>query len=177
MGNIKSMMNSQINRWGINVLVVKSSSKLKCKCYNNTTNEGNNSCSICFGVGYVSSIKKEKIIIDYGNRINNYSTPSQYGYINNQLIYAYGNSTVNINDGDKIIIVGWNKQNVISDVKEILTVGSINPYRMENGRIEGVSMACVSSNELLSKYSRYINSLSCRTRKIVSEGGVYICPS
>ena len=177
MGDIRNMLNNQIKRLGIDVLIVNSSKRIRCKCFNNSTNEGLPSCNICLGKGYISSIRKERVIIDYGNRLSNTYSQSQYGNIDNQLIYVYVSSSTTINQGDKIIIVGWTKQKQLSDVKEILNVGSINQYRMNDGRIEGISMTCISSSEMFEKYNSFINSLSNRTRKTISEGGVYICPA
>lgn len=175
MRELKDTVNECIRKWGVDILLIKSSSFVKCKCFNHKRNEGDTNCKICLGTGNVTTIRKVKAILDYQETRFDNSRNSIIGVIGKDRYTVYFNSTVKVDEEDMILIVGW-ENGKFKDIKEVYKVGECFPYRRHNGQLEATMALCTKKNQIKNKYIKYFNVLPINARNKISDGGVYICP-
>jgi hypothetical protein len=87
--DLRERLNDFLNDYGNEVLYIRNSKYINCKCYSPTSKEGNNSCKICFGSGKLTSTEKTKVITDINVIRAGKETYTKIGLENNSLMYMY----------------------------------------------------------------------------------------
>lgn len=138
--NAREEMESILNHNGIKVLYVRSNRNTRCKCYDPLHKDGKANCHICGGSGFLSSIEPIKIFANplsqddvlrmSGERFTDLGDANLYS----NTFYLKHNTSPNT--GDRIIVVGYDKSGLPTEVKEVFVLGLCRPTRGESGRVE-----------------------------------------
>ena len=173
--NIREELIKMIDEWGIEVLYVRESKYIKCKCYNNLHRTGDVKCPLCQGQGYLTTIEKTKLIYD-----NNYTfggdVPNKgMGDIVNDSIIFYMLANSNPKVRDNVYLTGWNKTLPV-DVQKVCIIKSVDEIRLDNGKLEGYMVSVKVKPSSLQQANELLKSLSIKAKTTLAKGGKYIWP-
>jgi hypothetical protein len=130
-----------INQYGHYVLLQRTSRHIRCRCFDEVRQEGDASCRVCLGKGWISRIERHKVRYDSATQIVSRPNLNQIGPIGHSWVDArvfYFKHDVHLQVGDIIYEVGWDKKNPQKPTHLIraFAINDVYAYRGDNGRIE-----------------------------------------
>lgn len=162
---------------GIKVLYIRSNRNTRCKCYDPLHKDGESSCNICGGSGFLSSIEvitvfanplsQDDVLRMSGERFTELGDANIYS---NTFYLKYNTSP---NTGDKIIIVGYDKDGLPTEVKEVYVLGLCRATRGLNGRIEYYRVLGRTSPQHTHKEQLRLNKVPNTHKKNIMNGVRY----
>lgn len=153
--DLRKELDYLIENYGVNVLYIRSSKYIKCKCYDELYKAGNSRCKLCLGTGKLTSIEPTKIFFNNEKYYSYLSHGGKYNTIVGEFILKY-NIAPKFND--RILIVGSNKYNLVTDVKKVYLISNVNEVRCDNGRVEFYEVNVSTDDTLINKYNKYIKN-------------------
>lgn len=165
-----------ISEYGLDMLYIRDSKYINCKCYNPLYKTGDSKCPICLGFGKLTIIQKIKAIYDNNYFSSGSVTNNGVGLTYKDSVTLYTDNTIIPKPGDKVYIVGWNKSNVPDDVHRVYIIDNIDEVRLDNGRVEGYVVNLKLRTDLLIAAQKSFSQLSRVARLTLSVGGKYIWP-
>jgi hypothetical protein len=129
-----------LEKYGFNVLVVRSDRKLRCSCWNEKTQEADRECPVCFGKGWVPVVEKHTVrsmdtsvpetlamLGQDSSKIGGLSIPGRVYYTRYNLL---------ISATDLIVDVDWSSNGKpIYNGGGIYEVSHVDPKRFEKGEL------------------------------------------
>lgn len=138
----------------IKILYVRKSRETRCVCFNPLHKDGKAGCLMCGGSGFLSSIEvmdaflnpasQDDMLRMSGEKFTDLGDANLY----TDIIYLSHKKEPNV--GDRILIVGYDKHGLPTDVKESLYVNFSRKVRGYKGRIELYKTITRSSAQSLS---------------------------
>lgn len=138
----------------IKILYVRNNRETRCKCFDPLHEDGKSNCLMCGGTGYLSSIEvieaflnpasQDDMLRMSGEKFTNLGDANLY----TDTFYFKHKNTPNV--GDRILIVGFDKHGLPTDVKESLHVSLTRRVRGYKGRTELYKVIARSSAQSLS---------------------------
>lgn len=164
--------------YGIDMLYIRSNKRIKCRCYNPRTKDGDVNCKICGGTGRVSSVEKIKGI---------YQNYDETGFVRNTKIGDSTSNTVifyfDINTvptvNDRILLVAFERSISIPipiNISKSMVIISVDPIRGESGRIEVYKCFAKYAPEKLIYDQKRLNSIPLKAKKEIMKGVKYTWP-
>lgn len=148
--DIKEMSNSMIEKYGIDVIHISFSKKLKCSCA--YLREGKSNCPKCFGTGKVAGYKVKRIIPDNLRELDTVLN-SKIGQEDDYRQRLYSKSGFNIND--IIIFAGW-KNNIATNIINIYKAGTTMEARYIHGELSCNLTNVISCEVLAPMYKPFL---------------------
>lgn len=161
--NLRNEANYLIDNYGIDVLYVRNSKYMKCKCYDELYKLGNYKCNICFGSGKITSIEKMKCFYNNDKYYSKSTIAGKYNVDIGKFIFKY-NSEIEFND--VILVVGY-KDGKVKDVKQVYKVNNSNEIRCDKGRIEYYEVDVITDNTLVKRFDSYIKNNDVSKKMII----------
>lgn len=147
----------------LNVLYVRANTRSRCKCYDPLHKDGSANCKICGGSGLLSSIEKMEVFcnpmsMDDAIRLSG-QRRTEVGDANIMTQTFYLKHNERPKAGDRILIVGYDKHNLPTEVKESSIVSVVREVRGFNGRVEMYKIICRTSAPMLDKDQKRLNCI------------------
>lgn len=164
--------------FSIDILYVRATKYIRCKCFNELHQTGDSNCHICFGTGHVCSVEKMNVIM-YTLRPEGLSSGVKVKgplMTSSPIIELYIHHSKMPKVRDNVIVTGWNIKGLPQDVKKVGTISSIDEIRGDNGRVEFYSVVVTIVPELLKPSQKLMNKLDDTAKKIIAKGGRYVWP-
>lgn len=161
----------------INILYVRNNIKSRCKCYDELHKDGESKCKVCGGSGLLSSLEKMEVFcnplsMDDSIRISGQKhTDIGDVTILSQTFYLKHNEKPKT--GDKILIVGYDKYGLPTEVKEVCYITIAREVRGINGRVEMNKVICRTSPQDLTKYQKRLSRIPNTEKVKLMKGAKY----
>lgn len=118
------------------VLVQRTSRKIRCKCFNEKYQESDSKCPMCLGLGWLFKFEKVKTFKqDIRAAIGNAIISTDIGRLTNENQTFFFEHNCEMNEGDYIWEVAWKNGMPISLVN-LFKIEAILDKRGDNGRVE-----------------------------------------
>lgn len=136
--NLLTKFEGIIEKYGYGTLVVHQDKTKRCSCYEPKTQSTKRDCSYCYGLGYVSTVKKHFV------RELDSNVPMSFPFINASNLYGdmaiatrayFFKRDVDLTENDLIINVDWNGEVPTYSGKGIYQITHIDPQRFEKGEL------------------------------------------
>jgi hypothetical protein len=130
---------SILQEFGHNILLVRSSTKIKCSCWNEKTREASSNCPICFGLGFVPKVEKHTVRVQDASIAISYPGMGERSKIGEMAVpgfFYFFKHDVKVELGDLILEVDWSPTGKpIYNGGYISAVNHIDRKRWERGEI------------------------------------------
>lgn len=129
-------MNTVLEENGIKALYVRSNKDTRCKCYDPLHKDGEGNCHICGGSGFLSSIEP---ITVFANPLSQDDAGEKFTELGDANLYSntfYLRYNAAPENGDRIIVVGYDNYGMPTQVKAVFVLGLCRAVRGHKGRIE-----------------------------------------
>lgn len=161
----------------IKILYVRNNKTTRCKCFNQLHQSGDSKCIMCGGSGVLSSAEiidtfQNPSSMDDSLRISGEKN-TDIGRANLYSKTFYFKHNIFPSTGDKIIIVGFDSNNIPIEVKESLYIGICREVRGFNGRIEMFKTICRSSPQSTTLDQKRLNSIKNSDKVNLMKGVKY----
>lgn len=161
----------------IDVLYVRSNTRTRCKCYDPLHKDGNSNCKICRGTGLIPSIEKMEVFcnptsMDDAIRLSGQKR-TELGDANVMTQTFYLKHNERPKSGDRVLIVGYDKYNLPTEVKESSIVSVPREVRGYHGRVEMNKIICRTSPQMLEKDQKRLNSIPNKDKIKLMKGVRY----
>lgn len=160
---------------GNDVLYIRNSKYINCRCYKHNTKEGDVNCKICFGSGKLTSLEKTKIIMDVNTIRSGRENYTKIGIEDNSIIYAYMPFNTNPRQNDLVCLTGWNG-NAPSNINKVYKIRNAIDVRCDDGRIEAFYCILERAEEYDSALNEYVKKLPPLAIRTLNKGGKWVCP-
>ena len=166
------------DEYGIDMLYIRTNKRIRCKCYNPRTKDGDSKCKICGGKGKVCSIENVKGIRQ------NFERPVTEQYLkiglsasNTAIIYFSNKVAPVIND--EILIVAYDRSGdtpIPVNISMSLKIIMLEKVRGDKGRVEGYRCFSKFAPEKVVLNQRRLNAIPPTDKKKIMKGFRYTWP-
>lgn len=147
--DLKREFDKTIANYGHPIFLVRSDQTMRCRCYDSLTGSTKRDCPYCFGTGYVSRVEKHRVVdasLMPKQTMANAGVTAIFGDAMQGIRIFYMKSEVRPMPDDIIIETEFDEQGrpivpTRSPLVGVYTVGSVEPQRLEGGRIIFYKMA------------------------------------
>ncbi|MFS1019741.1 MULTISPECIES: hypothetical protein [Enterococcus] len=136
--DLKNKYKEIISKYGYDILLLQQNKKRRCSCYDEKTQSADRRCPFCYGLGYVSTITRQKIRdIDSGVPVTLplITATNTYGGLSVATRAYYFLPEATLTENDLIIDVEWQGDTPIYTGKGIYQIAHIDPQRFEGGEL------------------------------------------
>lgn len=161
-----------LDEYGIKVFLIRNLKHTRCSCYDNTYKSGDSSCYLCGGSGLTSSIEIIDAIVQYADS-NSFLKMSEIGLQVTNTFNVYMKFDLAINEGDKILFVGFDKSNLPVDIKTVCEIKSSKTVRGDSGRIEFIEALVKITAEDIIKEQKRFNRIDPKMKRMLMKGKRY----
>ena len=164
--------------FGFDMLYIRTNKRIRCKCYNPRTKDGDSKCKICGGKGKICSIEKIKGIRQ------NFERPVTEQYLklglsasNTTIIYVSNDIAPTIND--EILVVAYERSGdtpIPVNITMSLRIIMIEKVRGSHGRVEAYRCFAKFSPEKVETNQRRLNVIPVKDKKKIMKGARYTWP-
>lgn len=171
--NFRNEMETLLDEYGVDVLLVRKMKDSRCPCYDSLHRDGDSNCKICLGTGMLSSVEKNKAVIQNANS-QNFIRVSELGLLVSNSFVMYFDHSTHLNEGDHVFMVGFDKTNIPVDIKNVCSIKTSKAVRGDNGRIEYYEILAESSPTKIIKEQKRLNKTSIATKRSIMDGGRFV---
>jgi hypothetical protein len=163
------------NDFSIDILYIRNTKYIRCKCFNTLYNAGDPSCNICFGNGHLTSVEKMKDITQSASSVGDMRT-TNLGSMEkgNSVHYLKYDTLPRVRD--IILIAGWDRTGCPTDILKVYEIVGVDDVRGDKGRVEFYTVNAKVRPDLLTQSKEKINMLPYGAKKILAEGKRYVWP-
>lgn len=176
--NFRKEFNSLNEQFGFDMLYIRANKRIRCKCYNPRTKDGDSKCKICGGKGKLCCIEKIKGIRQ------NFERPVTEQYLklglsasNTTILYVSNEVAPVIND--EVLIVAFSRDGDVPipvNIKMSARLIMIEKVRGTNGRVEAYRCFAKFAPERVVLNQRRLNAIPAIDKKKIMKGVRYTWP-
>ena len=167
-----------IEEYGVEMLYIRNNRKLKCRCYNNRTKDGDTNCKICGGSGFVSILERVKGIYQNYDETGFVRETEVGDVTSNTVIFYFNEKTVPV-VGDRILLVAYDRTTSIPvpiNINKSMSIISVDPIRGDRGRIESYKCFAKYAPEKITLDQKRLNCIPLKDKKKIMKGVKYTWP-
>lgn len=163
--------------YGLDILYIRASRYIRCKCYDPLHKEGDPNCSICMGSGRATAVEQRNAVAIIPERLyNNAFVSTDLGLLEiKEMIYALPFDS-DPSTADIIVKPYFNKNGVVTGIYEAYLITGVTPVTGDNGRIELYNVKCKEDFASTTTIKRVLNEMTYKDRLNLKRGRKYICP-
>lgn len=177
--NLRNEFKKLQDEYSLDILYIRASKYIRCKCFNPLHKTGTPGCPICLGYGHVNTIEKRKAITHSLNsaRTSDGLIMSDLGAISSESTVFYLNHKVSPRKRDLVVLTYWDKNGNPVGVKKVYEITISDELRGDHGRIELNAVYCKLKPEITESVEKVITELSGEARMRIANGERYIWQS
>lgn len=155
------------------MLYIRHNTNTRCKCYDALYGTGTTSCKVCGGSGFVSSIELIEAFLNpvLKNIEGKIMTEVGEASIYDRIIYTTRN--VRPKTGDRILIVGFDKDCIPISIEEVLNIKYSEEVRGYHGRVEFYKLYTSIQPQSLNREQKRLNSIPTKDKSKLVKGTKY----
>jgi len=177
--DLRKEFNVLQNAFSMDILYVRATRYIRCRCFSPLYNSGDASCPVCFGNGHLSSIEKIRGIQTKPSSASssNKLRITDVGAVSQSIEQFFLDYQIRPKSRDIIIVVGWDKDGRPADVKRVYEISGINEVRGDDGRVEFYDASVKMKPDLLGQVRTTIQRLPLKAKRILAERKRYVWPA
>ena len=174
--NLRNEFKKLQDEYSLDILYIRASKHIRCRCFNPLHKTGTPGCPICLGYGHVNTIEKRKAITHSLNatRASDGLIVSDLGSIGSDSVVFYLDHKFYPRKRDLIALTYWDKNKKPVGVKKVYEITLSDELRGEHGRIELNAVYCKLKPEITESVEDVIAGLSDKARMRIANGERYI---
>lgn len=134
--DLREEVSAMISETKYEVLLQRTSKRIRCTCYNETYKEAHGKCPKCLGAGWLFKFEKHKVLKQDAIMSNdNGLIVTNLGFIDHGYATFYFSHEVPISKGDYLWEVSWKKGKPIK-LNTLYKIKEASEQRGETGKIE-----------------------------------------
>lgn len=170
--DIRKNVEDLMDRFSFKALLVRDARHTRCSCYNPLYRCGDPKCKKCKGLGRFSSI--ECIDVIYQNiKMEDMMKMTEVGLINIDTFKIFMKCKVMPNENDILLVVGFDKNGLPVDIKQLLHLKGTREFRCDNGRVEYYEAFCQHHPQFIDREQLKLNELPIAIKQKIMKGGRY----
>ena len=167
--NLREEFNDLLDTFGINVLYFRTSSSIKCNCYDELYKVGDSSCINCAGTGKLILVRLVKTIKKTNNGELSYHNRGFYVNADTSFYFPM-QFTPKIND--YLVIAEFDTEGVPRRVINVFEINYVNTTRGDNGKIEMFRANVDERADKIFDFDNIISKIPHSTMDVLMNGGV-----
>ena len=164
--------------YGVTMLYIRSNKKIRCRCYNPRTKDGNVNCKICGGTGRVSSIETVKGIYQNYDETG-FMRETELGASTSNTVILYFDEKTVPTVNDRILLTAFDRSTSVPvpvNISKSMIIISVDPIRGEAGRVEAYKCFAKYAPEKIEYDQRRLNSIPVKDKIKIMKGVKYTWP-
>lgn len=155
------------------ILYIRHDTHSRCKCYDPLYGTGTSTCKICGGSGFVSSIEFAEVFLNPISKNIEGEIMTEVGEASIYDRIFYTERNIHPKTGDRILIVGFDKNDVPIDIREVVNIRYSEEIRGYHGRVEFYKLYCSVQPQSLEREQKRLNSVPTVDKSKLMKGTKY----